>query len=53
LRDYPITGIANILNAWAECKSVLLQMPTGTGKTTLFCEIARKFTTPLYREKKP
>jgi len=27
-------------------------MPTGTGKTTLFCEIVRKFTTELYPDKK-
>lgn len=27
-------------------------MPTGTGKTNLFCEIVRKFTTELYPDKK-
>lgn len=52
LRDYQINGIDNIINAWADCKSVLFQMPTGTGKTTLFCEIVRKFTTELYPDKK-
>jgi superfamily II DNA or RNA helicase len=45
LRDYQINGIYEIVNAWTECRSVLFQMPTGTGKTTLFCEIARKFIT--------
>lgn len=52
LRDYQISGVDDILNAWTDCKSVLFQMPTGTGKTTLFCEIARKFTTELYPDKK-
>ena len=52
LREYQITGIDDITNAWKDCKSVLFQMPTGTGKTTLFCEIVRKFTTELYRDKK-
>lgn len=52
LRDYQINGIDDIINAWADCKSVLFQMPTGTGKTTLFCEIVRKFNTELYPDKK-
>ena len=52
LRDYQINGIDDIVNAWKDCKSVLFQMPTGTGKTTLFCEIVRKFTTELYPDKK-
>ena len=45
LRDYQINGIEEILNAWTECRSVLFKMPTGTGKTTFYCEIARKFIT--------
>jgi len=52
LRDYQINGIDDIINAWTDCKSVLFQMPTGTGKTTLFCEIVRKFITELYPDKK-
>lgn len=52
LRDYQIAGIEDILNAWTDCRSVLFQMPTGTGKTTLFCEIVRKFTTELHSDKK-
>ncbi|CAN5664000.1 hypothetical protein BH10BAC3_BH10BAC3_36240 [soil metagenome] len=52
LRDYQTKGIDDILNAWTDCKSVLFQMPTGTGKTTLFCGIVRKFTTELYPDKK-
>jgi superfamily II DNA or RNA helicase len=52
LREYQKTGINDIENAWKGCRSILFQMPTGTGKTTLFCEIARKFTTELYLDKK-
>ena len=52
LRDYQINGISNIINKLTEFKSVLFQMPTGTGKNTLFCEIVRKFTTELYPDKK-
>lgn len=52
LRDYQLSGIDNIMKAWVDCKSVLFQMPTGTGKTTLFCELVRKFTKELYPTKK-
>ena len=52
LRDYQITGIDKIIDAWKDSKSVLFQMPTGTGKTTLFCEIVRKFTTKVFPNKK-
>lgn len=52
LRDYQIGGIDDIMNAWVHCNSVLFQMPTGTGKTTLFCEIVRKFTRELYPDLK-
>src|ERR1035437_3211888 len=52
LRDYQINGIDDIINAWTDCQSILFQMATGTGKTTLFCEIARKFTKELYPDKK-
>jgi len=52
LRDYQKKGIEDIINAWKDCRSVLFQMPTGTGKTTLFCEIARRFITELYPDKK-
>jgi len=52
LRDYQINGIEDILNAWKDCNSLLFQMPTGTGKTTLFCELVRKFTKELFPDKK-
>lgn len=52
LRDYQYSGINYIIEAWKNHRSVLFQMPTGTGKTTLFCELVRKFTKELYPEKK-
>ena len=52
IRDYQSKGIEEIINAWKEFRSVLFQMPTGTGKTTLFCEIVRKFINDLYPDKK-
>jgi superfamily II DNA or RNA helicase len=46
LRDYQIEGIRRIFEAWdpnrSNLKNVLFQMPTGTGKTTVFSEIVRK-----------
>ncbi len=52
LRDYQLCGIDNIMRAWEDCRSVLFQMPTGTGKTTLFCELVRIFTLELYPDQK-
>jgi superfamily II DNA or RNA helicase len=49
LRPYQIEGIKKIFNQWAKWneqkenkRSILFQMPTGTGKTILFNEIVRK-----------
>jgi superfamily II DNA or RNA helicase len=43
LRDYQIEGINKIFKEFRNGKrSVLYQMPTGTGKTVLFCEIAKR-----------
>jgi superfamily II DNA or RNA helicase len=52
LRSYQTDGINKIKEAWHDCRSVLFQMPTGTGKTTLFCELANMFITQLYPDKK-
>ncbi|HEV7231330.1 MAG TPA: DEAD/DEAH box helicase [Bacteroidia bacterium] len=42
LRSYQKEGISNIFKCWKDGKrSVLFQMPTGTGKTVLFSEIVR------------
>ena len=46
LRQYQFAGINKIFEAWdpnrSNLKNVLFQMPTGTGKTTVFSEIVRK-----------
>lgn len=46
LREYQKDGIKKIFEAWdpkrSNLKNVLFQMPTGTGKTTVFSEIVRK-----------
>jgi len=43
LRPYQYQGIEAIFNAWRNnIRSVLFQMPTGTGKTVLFSEIVKK-----------
>lgn len=43
LRPYQSEGINRIFSEWREGKrSVLFQMPTGTGKTVIFAEIVRR-----------
>ncbi len=39
LRDYQMNGIDEIINAWTDCRGILFQVPTGTGKV----EIVSKF----------
>lgn len=41
LRDYQIKNKLEIYKAWERCRGVMLQMPTGTGKTRLFVSITR------------
>jgi superfamily II DNA or RNA helicase len=41
LRPYQIAGKKDIYRAWDSCRTVLFQMPTGTGKTRLFSSIIR------------
>ena len=41
LRDYQAEGKDKIYKLWAQMRSVMYQMPTGTGKTKLFVSIAR------------
>lgn len=43
LRPYQKEGISKIFDCWRNGKrSVLFQMPTGTGKTVLFAEIVKR-----------
>lgn len=41
LRDYQSEGKAKIYSMWTQMRSIMYQMPTGTGKTKLFVSIAR------------
>ena len=41
LREYQIEGKAKIYQMWTQMRSIMYQMPTGTGKTKLFVSIAR------------
>ncbi len=42
LRDYQQQAIDNVMKAFETHDRVMLQMPTGTGKTEVFCEIIKK-----------
>lgn len=39
LRPHQIEAKAKIFDAWSKYDSVMLQMPTGTGKTYLFTSL--------------
>ena len=39
LREHQVVAKGKIFEAWDECDAVMLQMPTGTGKTYLFTSI--------------
>ena len=41
LRNYQQKNKEKVYDAWAKCRSVMLQMPTGTGKTRLFVSIVK------------
>ncbi|MBX2897238.1 MAG: DEAD/DEAH box helicase family protein [Cyclobacteriaceae bacterium] len=42
LREYQIDAINRIEGEWNYHRSILFQMPTGTGKTNVFCEIVNR-----------
>ncbi|MBQ9202690.1 MAG: DEAD/DEAH box helicase [Prevotella sp.] len=44
LRDYQLSMLQDLYRAWKRNRSVLVQMPTGTGKTVLLAEIIRNLT---------
>lgn len=43
LRDYQKENKQKVYEAWSQSNSVMLQMPTGTGKTRLFVSIIKDF----------
>ena len=44
LRNYQQDMLERIEDAWTRYRSVMVQMPTGTGKTVLMAETLRRFT---------
>ena len=42
LRDYQVEMLDRLEKAWARYRSVMVQMPTGTGKTVLLAEVIRR-----------
>ena len=46
LRNYQQEMRDRIFAEWEHCRSVMVQMPTGTGKTHLLAAVVREF---LYR----
>ena len=43
LRDYQCEMLERLYMAWEEHQSIMVQMPTGTGKTVLLAEVIRQF----------
>ena len=43
LRDYQLEMVSRLERAWTRHRSVLVQMPTGTGKTVLMAEVISKW----------
>ena len=41
LRDYQLEMLNRLHESWKRCRSVMVQMPTGTGKTFLMAEVIR------------
>ncbi len=52
LRDYQIENKIKIYKNWVDFKSVMLQMPTGTGKTRLFASIVKDIHNLSKQDKK-
>ena len=46
LRDYQAEMLDRLLCAWQKSQSVMVQMPTGTGKTVLMAEVIRRSLVP-------
>jgi superfamily II DNA or RNA helicase len=42
LRDYQLEMLDRLLLAWEQHQSVMVQMPTGVGKTHLMAEVIRR-----------
>lgn len=42
LRDYQIKAVESVFEEWKEHRSTLLVLPTGSGKSNVFCEIIKR-----------
>ena len=51
LRDYQAEMLSRLQQAWRRARSVLVQMPTGTGKTHLLAAEIKRFSPTLFSEK--
>ena len=47
LRGYQREMLGRINEAWSSCRSVMVQMPTGTGKTVLMTEVIKGTRQPV------
>lgn len=52
LRKYQIESLNQILDEFNSINSVLLQMPTGTGKTAVFCALIKKWIQQIQPNKR-
>ena len=53
LRDYQKLGKEKIYREWESCRTVMFQMPTGTGKTRLFSSIIKDTQRLAQAEREP
>ena len=44
LRDYQIESFNSVLKSFKDNRKVMLQLPTGAGKTFTFCTLAKRYT---------
>ncbi len=49
LRDYQIEMKTRLMEAWKAHRSVMVQMPTGTGKTHLLASVVSEFVSSAGR----
>ena len=52
LRDYQIEMKTRLMEAWKAHRSVMVQMPTGTGKTHLLASVVSEFVSSACRDRK-
>ena len=53
LRDYQREMLERLQEAWKTCRSVMVQMPTGTGKSFLMAEVIKSLQFTVYSPRTP